>query len=330
MTVIPGLRHVHRSGMGSDVVIEVERGGALLLPLHSRVVRGGTKTVRDVHRKFALVVGQLTVDTASVGEVNGSSRVEHGEYVHGFDVRVGISLAVFGGGEGERLADQLGLVTHEGESVLVRLRERGTLIPASFLEFLGERDSAFCGLSSGNSLFCYHGDRNLSVRIWRTVLIVSRNGTNKRAVADNETVTIVVKPPVHYGEPPDYAKRASDIINGYRTWMKWEELQHKWVAIRLEDGGSDGTLYDSLRDAKFHQGIFHQRWAYISYRNLVGGTNPHEMWRHIDFTRMAYDAGMRLPDPEDVRRDRELPGLMIPFGQADIWRKLHASRHNYS
>lgn len=96
----------------------------------------------------------------------------------------------------------------------------------------------------------------------------------------------------------------------------------KWVAIRLSDGGSDGTLYDSMRDAKSHQS-HPNLCAYVSFKNCAGGVNAHEMMRHIDFTRQAYDAGMRLPDPEDIRRDRELPNLMIPFAQYDWWRKAH-------
>lgn len=137
-----------------------------------------------------------------------------------------------------------------------------------------------------------------------------------------------MRPPANSPEPPDYAKRAADIVNGYRMFIPWDELKTKWVAIKLEDGSSDGTLYDSLRDAKLHKGIFHDRWAYICYRNLVQGTNAQEMWRHLDFTRDAYAAGMRLPDPEDIRKDREVPGLMIPFAQADWYRRVHDLRNS--
>ena len=95
----------------------------------------------------------------------------------------------------------------------------------------------------------------------------------------------------------DDAKRASDIVNGYYAYMKWEELKNKWVAIKLADGGSDHTLYDSKRDAVRHQSDEFV-CAYVALRNCPNGISPLEMERFLAFTRGAYDAGMRLPDPD--------------------------------
>lgn len=95
----------------------------------------------------------------------------------------------------------------------------------------------------------------------------------------------------------DDAKRASDIVNGYYAYVKWEELKISWVAIRLSDGGSDGTLYHSKRDAVQHQSDEFV-CAYVSLRNCPNGVSPLEMERFLAFTRGAYDAGMRLPDPD--------------------------------
>lgn len=95
----------------------------------------------------------------------------------------------------------------------------------------------------------------------------------------------------------DAAKRASDIINSYLAFVPWDEIKHKWVAIRLSDGGSDGTLYDSKRDAVRHQSD-EFLCAYVSYRNMMQGCSPHEMQAFLDFNRKAYDSGFRLPDPD--------------------------------
>lgn len=112
---------------------------------------------------------------------------------------------------------------------------------------------------------------------------------------------------------PDYAKRCADIINGLRVAHEFNELCGKWVAIRLSDGGSDGVLYDSKPDAIRHQ-LHEQMCAYISFRNLLNGITEEEAKTFLDFTRSAYDAGMRLPDPEAVNGG---PDLLLPFGQFD-------------
>jgi hypothetical protein len=95
----------------------------------------------------------------------------------------------------------------------------------------------------------------------------------------------------------DDAKRGSDIINGYYAYVKWEELKDNWIAIRLSDGGSDGNRYLSKREAVQHQSD-EFLCAYISLRNCPNGVSPLEMERFLAFTRGAYDAGMRLPDPD--------------------------------
>jgi len=105
------------------------------------------------------------------------------------------------------------------------------------------------------------------------------------------------------GNPPvptysDAAKRASDIVNSYRSFVPWEELQNKWLAIRLSDGGYDGNLYDSKRDAVRCQ-LDEFLCAYVCYRNLVGGSTPKEMEIFLKWNRDAYNAGFRLPDPDE-------------------------------
>lgn len=121
----------------------------------------------------------------------------------------------------------------------------------------------------------------------------------------------------------DDAKRASDIINGYYSYVPWEQLKNSWVAIRLSDGGSDGTLYESKRHAVRHQADEFV-CAYISLRNCPNGVSPLEAERFLAFTRGAYDAGMRLPDPDsmdggqdpfmDVAQYDRLRGIVNGFG----------------
>lgn len=100
-------------------------------------------------------------------------------------------------------------------------------------------------------------------------------------------------------EERDAAKRAADIVNELRAHIDWDTLRQCWIAIRLSDGGSDGVLYDSKRTAVQHQ-LHEQQCAYIAFRNLIGGASEREMLRFLRFNRMAYEAGMRLPDPDAV------------------------------
>lgn len=103
----------------------------------------------------------------------------------------------------------------------------------------------------------------------------------------------------------DAGKRASDIVNTYITGLTHDEIMHKFIAIRLSDGGSDGVLYDSKRDAVRHQ-AHEQQCAYVGLRNLVAGSNPREMAIYLKFNRDAYANGMRLVDPDDQHGGREL------------------------
>lgn len=113
----------------------------------------------------------------------------------------------------------------------------------------------------------------------------------------------------------DEAKRAADAINAYVTFMKRDELIRKWIAIRLADGSHDGTLYDSKQDAVKHQSDEYL-CAYVSFRNLQQGTTPKEMEIFLRFNRDAYDAGFRLPDPDDRTGGR---AALVTTAQMDFY-----------
>src|SRR5437762_517876 len=85
------------------------------------------------------------------------------------------------------------------------------------------------------------------------------------------------------------------------------------MAIRLSDGGSDGKLYDTKREAVKHQ-LHEQLCAYYSFRNSPNGFSfgPRGLQEAAVFLawhRMAYDNGFRLPDPDDRNGG---PDLVMP------------------
>jgi len=94
----------------------------------------------------------------------------------------------------------------------------------------------------------------------------------------------------------DEAKRMHNIVQGYIAFIDPWELKNKWVAVRLRDGGTDGTLYDSMEDAIRHQSD-EFLCAYFSYLNCLNGITVKECEIWLDFVRKAYKAGFRLPDP---------------------------------
>jgi hypothetical protein len=69
----------------------------------------------------------------------------------------------------------------------------------------------------------------------------------------------------------------------------------QWVAIRMNDGGWDGTLYETRRDAVKHQ-FYEQFCCYVKVP--PGGMTAKEADAFLSYHRALYDAGFRLPDPE--------------------------------
>lgn len=118
---------------------------------------------------------------------------------------------------------------------------------------------------------------------------------------------------------PDDAKRFADIVNGYLAFTKPWDVRNKWLAIRLSDGGHDGVMYDSKRDAVRHQ-LDEFLCAYFSFRNCLGGISPREANRYLAYVRAAHKAGFRLPDPDDRNGG---PDLFMSTNQFDTWTGRH-------
>lgn len=117
----------------------------------------------------------------------------------------------------------------------------------------------------------------------------------------------------------DAAKRMSDIINGLVTFTPAWELRSKWIAIRLADGGYDGNLYDS-RDAAIDHQLDERFCAYVLMQSMLQGAKPLDCAIFLEYHRQAYDAGMRLHEPE-------APQLILPTGTYDrlIGRKRYGA-----
>lgn len=110
-------------------------------------------------------------------------------------------------------------------------------------------------------------------------------------------------------EISDPAKRMADCINALVTFTPLWELRTKWIAVRLSDGGYDGTLYDSREDAVRHQ-LDERFCAYVAMQTMISGAKPLDCAIFLEFHRQAYDAGMRLHEPD-------APQLIMPTAVYD-------------
>ena len=127
----------------------------------------------------------------------------------------------------------------------------------------------------------------------------------------------------------DDARRAYDIIRAYATFVDYETRVRAWVAIRLADGGSDGNLYESRREAVRHQ-LDEKLCAYFTYRNApTGFSSVQDAQLYLDYHRMAYDQGasQALADPDEPHGGR---GLVMPTAREQIMadRRAWAARQN--
>lgn len=116
----------------------------------------------------------------------------------------------------------------------------------------------------------------------------------------------------------DAAKRCSDVVTlhiqahttGADMLPDWG-MHAPWIAVRLSDGGSDGNLYDTKKQATEHQLHPHQ-CAYI----LIPpeGMTPEQARIMLKFTAQMYDAGVQLADPDmqvqPVVRKEAIPSVI--------------------
>jgi hypothetical protein len=104
----------------------------------------------------------------------------------------------------------------------------------------------------------------------------------------------------------DAAKRVSDTYNLHRTAgdALGIEAVGKWFACRLDEGTSDGVLYDSKSDCIRHQ--HHNEQMYM-FSKIVPSTMTYcDAEVMLRVSRRAYDKGLRLVDPDHANGGKEL------------------------
>lgn len=120
-------------------------------------------------------------------------------------------------------------------------------------------------------------------------------------------------------EELDSAKRLSGIINSLVIIHPIDTLIHSWIAVRLSDGGYDGTLYDTRQDAVRHQ-QYEQQCAYLNLAPVMGGMDVQAAYAILKFHRDAYDADMTFIDPEHPTGGMDIG---MPIAMEDVRAHIH-------
>lgn len=93
----------------------------------------------------------------------------------------------------------------------------------------------------------------------------------------------------------DAAKRLSDHYNIHRIAGGLDAVR-KWFAVRLDDGQSDGVLYDSKSDCVKHQ--HHNESFYAFIRIAPCDMKVCDAEIVLRKNRQFYDNGLRMADPD--------------------------------
>ena len=109
-----------------------------------------------------------------------------------------------------------------------------------------------------------------------------------------ESKSRLASDPGPLGVYSDAARRLSDAVSLHMTVSKTDAVG-RWVASRLSDGWTDGSLYDTKRDAMRHTTVPE---LYCFVKIPFEGMNYQEAEIFLNYNRQLYDNGYRMPDPE--------------------------------
>jgi hypothetical protein len=106
-----------------------------------------------------------------------------------------------------------------------------------------------------------------------------------------------------FNDHTDTAKRVSDAVRLHKVALGNAAIG-RFIAVALEDGTSDGVLYDTKRDAVRHQHHNEQRYAFVCIS--PGDITPCMAEEFMALQRMLYGKNIRLTDPDHARGGREV------------------------
>jgi hypothetical protein len=113
---------------------------------------------------------------------------------------------------------------------------------------------------------------------------------------------------------PDAAARFRDTVALHQVALDKQQLLSRrcWIAIRLSDGGSDNTVYDSREDAIHHQ-LFPTQCGYlpVPFERISEYVCDTLLW----YWEKMYDAGHKPLDNSHVIIPGTFDGMMDAIRQ---------------
>lgn len=116
----------------------------------------------------------------------------------------------------------------------------------------------------------------------------------------------------------DAAKRFSDGVNGLLAFCQPYELRYHWLAVKLQDGSVDSTIYDTRADAIRCQSD-ERLFCYFPIGNFLSGLKAADAQLLLDIQRHAYDQGFRITD-------EKVPDIIPTVPQVDMMRAFQKYR----
>lgn len=112
------------------------------------------------------------------------------------------------------------------------------------------------------------------------------------------------------------ALRLRDAVN-LQLQVHGDQAHGRYIAVKLEDGRSDGNLYDTRRDAARHQ--VDDPWCFY-VKVHVGGIQAREAWTVLMYARQAKKAGIVFSEEEVILPQRlELGGAWVDRALAEAF-----------
>lgn len=126
-------------------------------------------------------------------------------------------------------------------------------------------------------------------------------------------------------ELEEAGKRLAGIANLFIASRDPWELKDAVLAVKLEDGSTDGALYPGQYEAVRHSDP--KRCFYFHFKGNLGGIDPREAAIVIQFHREAREAGIPQADPDNSKRAPQPVPFLSTYGH-DVYSRVQRSRLN--
>jgi hypothetical protein len=114
----------------------------------------------------------------------------------------------------------------------------------------------------------------------------------------------------------------SDKINNVRMSSDWDTVKDGWMAFALQDGTSDGVVYDNRDDAIRHHRNRAKKYFFVTLRQCIHGMSSREATMMLAMVRVQSERGRYHPETD--RSEPITPLTREVFNDELVSTKLNA------